>query len=64
MTKDQLIQALKWALTEGIKANNWGIGTGFSDRGCGCCSVDEEPPAGIDATVREIRRQLIEEKKI
>ena len=64
MTKEQLRAALKWALQNGVKANNYGYGTGFSDRGCGCYSGDEEPPAEIDAVVREIRRELIEEKKI
>lgn len=64
MTKEQLIKALKWALTRGIKAENYGYGTGFVDRGCGCCSGDEEPPAEIDATVRKIRQMLIEENAI
>lgn len=64
MTKEQLLNALKWALASGVKAQNYGFGTGFFNRGCGCCSGDEEPPAEIDATVREVRRMLIEEKKI
>lgn len=64
LPSDQLLRhALKWALGNGIRVNNYG-GSGFSDRGCGCCSGDTEPPAEIDAIVRDIRRELIAEGQI
>lgn len=61
-SEDLLRKALKWALKDGIRATSYGCG--FVDGGCGCCSGEEEPPAEIDAIVREIRRELIEEKFI
>lgn len=63
VSPDQMLRkALKWALTHGVQACDYG--SGFMDSGCGCCSGSTEPPAEIDAIVREIRRELIEERKI
>lgn len=60
---DEMRAALKWALETGVKATASGP-SGFYSRGCGCCSYDLEPPKEIDALVRSIRHELIEEKKI
>lgn len=60
-TEEQLLkQALKWAL-KGHHVTAWTCG--FAYKGCGCCQYDVEPPAEIDALVREVRREMLTQEK-
>jgi len=59
-TKAQLRAALKWALEGGYLAVSYDHG--FRDSGCGCCSSTDEPPAHLDAVLREVRREILAEQ--
>lgn len=52
----RLRAALTWALQNGAYVVDWG--SGFQHKGCGCCAYEIEPPAEIDALVREVRREI------
>jgi hypothetical protein len=54
MTKVQKLQAaLHWALTNGAHADEYGGRLEFSDRGCGCCSSEIQPPEELRAVIVE-----------
>lgn len=57
---DLLMQALRWQLEKGAYVVD--SGSGFQHKGCGCCAYELEPPAEIDAIVREVRREVLKAK--
>jgi len=56
---EMLRAALQWAL-KGHHATSYD--SGFAWKGCGCCSYSVEPPAEIDALVREVRREMLSDE--
>jgi hypothetical protein len=62
--RDRLKKALEWALDNGISANDWGERKPytFKNKGCGCCSYEEDVPEDIAAVVDEIARVVVEKQ--
>lgn len=55
----KLREALAWALRHGIQAQDYTGSITFVDRGCGCCSGSETPPAHLELLLVEIGRQAV-----
>lgn len=54
--EELLEKALVWALNNGVYLS----GSGFEERGCGCCACGIEPPVELTGVLAEVAEKVKE----